>query len=74
MAWTGWIDPTTTPFGEVLDAADARAVLERHLPGVGENPMIGMARAIPVGAVLAMAGGALDDDSARALRAELAAL
>lgn len=74
IAWVGWIDPSATPFGEVLDAADSRAVLERFLPGIGENPMIEMARVIPVETVLEMAGGALDEDASRALRSELAAL
>jgi len=74
IAWTGWIDPAATPFGEVLDAAESRAVLERFLPGVGDTPMIEMARAVPVGTVLSMAAGALDDEAARRLREALAAL
>lgn len=74
VAWTGWIDPAATPFGELLDVADSRIVLERFLPGISDSPMVEMARTIPVETVLAMAGGALEEESARALRAELAAL
>ncbi len=74
VTWTGWIHPTETPFGELLDSADSRAVLERFLPGISNSPMIEMARSIPAETVLAMASSALEDQSASSLYAELAAL
>ncbi len=74
VVWAGWIDPAATRFGEILDAADSRAVLERYIPGVGMAPMIEMARPLPVETVLTMAAGALDEQTALRMREELAAL
>jgi len=43
-----------TKVGEILDDTHAVEVLERHVPGVSQNPMIGMARGMSLRSVLAM--------------------
>ena len=43
-----------TKVGEILDDTHAVDVLERHVPGVSQNPMIGMARGMSLRSVLAM--------------------
>jgi len=43
-----------TKVGEILDDTHAVEVLERHVPGVSSNPMIGMARGMSLRSVLAM--------------------
>lgn len=43
-----------TTLGEILDDPQAKAVLDKHLPGVADNPMVGMARGMSLNMVLAL--------------------
>ena len=43
-----------TTVGELLNDTHAMEVLERHLPGVSTNPIIGMASGMTVKSLLAM--------------------
>lgn len=74
VVWTRRIDPETTTFGEVLDTADSRDILERYLPGVSAGPMIDMARPLPFGTVITMATETMDRETARRMLEDLAAL
>jgi para-nitrobenzyl esterase len=40
-----------TPIGTLLDNPDAKAVLDKHLPGLSSNPQIDGARAMTLSAV-----------------------
>lgn len=43
-----------TTFGTLLDNPMAKAVIDRHLPGVSTNPMVAMARGMSINMILAM--------------------
>lgn len=43
-----------TNVGEILDDTGAVKILEKHVPGVSKNPMIGMARGFTLKQILAM--------------------
>ncbi|MBN9633322.1 MAG: hypothetical protein J0I18_22420, partial [Actinobacteria bacterium] len=70
----GRIDPDVTTLGELLDDPASREVFDRVVPGVADSPMIGMARAVPLNAVLEMAAGSIASEEIRELRAQLSRL
>ena len=43
-----------TTLGELLDDPQAKAVLEKHAPGVSSNPMVAMAKGMSLNMVLSM--------------------
>jgi hypothetical protein len=43
-----------TKLGDLLNDTQAVEVLERHVPGVSKNPMIGMATGMTLRSILAM--------------------
>jgi hypothetical protein len=43
-----------TKVGEILDDTGAVKVLEKHVPGISKNPMIGLASGMTLKAILAM--------------------
>lgn len=43
-----------TTLGELIDNPQAKAVLEKHIPGVSNNPMIAMARGMSLNLILSM--------------------
>ena len=43
-----------TTLGELLDDPQAKAVLEKHLPGVSSNPMVMMAKGMSLNVILSM--------------------
>lgn len=43
-----------TTLGEILDDPQAKAVLDKHLPGVSSNPLVGMARGMNLNMILSM--------------------
>lgn len=43
-----------TTLGEILDDPQAKEVLDKHLPGVADNPMVGMARGMSLNTILSM--------------------
>ncbi len=64
----------STPFGEVLADPDALAILTKYSPAIANHPMIEVAKAMPYGTVLSMAGGQLSAEQLAAVKAEIAAL
>ncbi|MBO1739497.1 alpha-L-rhamnosidase [Leifsonia sp. TF02-11] len=73
LSW-GRIDPDVTTLGELLDDPASREVVDRVVPGVADSPMICMARAVPLNAVLEMAAGSIASEEIRELRAQLSRL
>jgi hypothetical protein len=43
-----------TTLGEILDNPQAKAVLDQYLPGVADNPMVGMVKGLTLNNLLAM--------------------
>ncbi len=43
-----------TKVGEILDDTGAVKILEKHVPGISKNPMIGLASGMTLKAILAM--------------------
>lgn len=43
-----------TTLGELLDHPQAKAVLDKQLPGISTNPLVGMARGMSLNMILAM--------------------
>jgi hypothetical protein len=63
-----------TTLGVILDDPKAKAVLDKHLPGVSSNPMVAMVRGMSLNMILAMPQAAqlgLTKEKAEALLAEI---
>ncbi len=63
-----------TTLGTILDNPQAKAVLDKYVPGASSNPMIGMARGMSLNALLAMPQAAqlgFTKDKAEAFLAEI---
>jgi hypothetical protein len=61
-------------FGELLDNPQAKAVLDKQLPGVSTHPMVGMARGMSINMIVSMPQAAqlgLTKEKAEALLAEV---
>ncbi len=43
-----------TTLGTLLDHPEAKAIIEKYMPGISNNPMIGMARGMTLNTILAM--------------------
>lgn len=43
-----------TTVGDILDDTSALKILEKHVPGISKNPMIGMAKGFTLKQILAM--------------------
>ncbi len=43
-----------TPFGTFLDNPQAKAVVDKYLPGVSTNPMVGMLKGVTLNQILSM--------------------
>jgi hypothetical protein len=43
-----------TPFGTLLDSPQAKPVIDKYLPGVSTNPMVGMIRGLTLNMALSM--------------------
>lgn len=43
-----------TTVGQLLDNPQAKAILDKYVPGVSTNPMIGMVRGMSINSLLAM--------------------
>ncbi len=64
----------STPLGTLLEDPDAMAVLTTQAPDLANHPMLEMAKSMPFGTVLSMAGGRLTPDQITSLKAEISAL
>jgi beta-glucosidase len=67
-------DLDRTPIGDILADPESSAIIERHLPELVGNPMIAMAKSLPLTAVLGMAAATVEPERIAALTAELGAL
>ncbi|WP_374570873.1 hypothetical protein [Phenylobacterium sp.] len=63
-----------TPIYELVDNAQTKAVLEKHVPGISEHPSYEMFKTMTLRQVEPMSGGALTDDMLTAIQADLDAL
>jgi len=64
----------TTPLSTLLDDPEASAIFAKFAPGFADHPMLQMAKGMPMGTILTMAGGQLGADKVEQLKAELSAL
>jgi hypothetical protein len=63
-----------TTLGEILDNPQAKAVLDKHIPGVSTNPMVAMAKGMSLNMILSMPQAAqfgLTKEKAEAILAEI---
>lgn len=63
-----------TTLGELLDNPQAKAVLDKHIPGASSNPLVAMVRGMSLNMLLAMPQAAqlgLTKEKADALLAEV---
>jgi hypothetical protein len=63
-----------TTLGTLLDDPQAKAVLEKYLPGISSNPMVAMAKGMSLNMLLAMPQAAqlgITKDKAEAILAEV---
>ncbi|HMX76153.1 MAG TPA: hypothetical protein PKE35_18005 [Anaerolineales bacterium] len=66
-----------TKVGEILDDTGAVKILEKHVPGVSKNPMIGLASGMTLKQILAMPQAkeaGLTEDMVKKVLAEINAL
>lgn len=64
----------TTRIGDLLANPAAKAIVDRHLPGFSQHPMIGQAAPLTLKAVQGFAQGAITDAHLEAIERDLAAL
>jgi len=67
-------DLNTTTLGTLLDDPEVVAIFDKHVPGLTSNPMLAMAKGMPVNQAINMAGGMVPADGLAAIRAEVEAL
>lgn len=60
--------------GDLLDNAEAKAILEKHMPGISTHPQIGMGRGFALSMVAKFSGGMITDDMLTKVDADLKAL
>jgi hypothetical protein len=63
-----------TTLGELIDNPQAKAVLDRHLPGVSTNPMVAMVKGMTLNMLLSMPQAAqlgITKEKAEAILAEV---
>ena len=65
---------STTPIGTLLDDADAKAVLDKDVPGLTTNPQIEMARGMTLKDIQSYAAGQLSDEVLKKVDTALAAI
>jgi hypothetical protein len=61
-----------TQIGTLLDNAETKAVLDKHIPTFASNPQIAMARSMTLKAIQGFAGDALTDAVLAKIDADLA--
>jgi hypothetical protein len=57
--------------GELMANPKAKAILEKHIPGISTNPQMGMAKSMTLKAVAPMSGGMINDAKLKAIDADL---
>lgn len=64
----------TSTIGDLLDNADAKAVLMKHMPGMAGNPQIEMARSMTLKQIQGFAPDQISDEVLARVDADLKAL
>lgn len=59
---------------DLLGSAAAKAIVEKHLPGLSSHPQIDMARGMPLTTAAKFAGGLISQDALEKIEADLKAL
>jgi hypothetical protein len=67
-------DLDTTTLGTLLETPEVAAIIEKHAPGATSNPMLAMAKGMPAGQVLTMAGSFIGQDTVNKIKADIEAL
>jgi hypothetical protein len=65
---------SATTIGDILDNADAKAVVEKHLPGFSSHPQIDMARSFTLKAVQGFQPELITDEILAKIDADFAAM
>jgi len=60
--------------GDLLDNADSKAVLEKHLPGISTHPQIAMGRGFPLKMVANFSGGLITNEALEKVESDLKTL
>jgi hypothetical protein len=63
-----------TPIGTLVDDAEAKAIVDKHLPGFSTNPQVEMARGFTLKQVQAFVPDQIKDEILAAIDADLAKL
>jgi hypothetical protein len=63
-----------TTIGELLENPAAKAIIDKHIPGLSENAQIGMAGGMTLRAIQPMAGDKIPVEALDAIDADLAKL
>ncbi len=63
-----------TTIGVLLEDAAAKAILDKHIPGLTDNPSIAMAGGMTLKALQAVAGDKVTDDMLAAVDADFKAM
>ncbi|MBA4792466.1 hypothetical protein [Phenylobacterium sp.] len=70
----GPLSVESSSVAELMANAKAKAVLEKHLPGISEHPSYNMFKGMTLVQLKPMSGGQITDDTLKAIKAELSAL
>ncbi len=63
-----------TTLGVLLEDAAAKAIIDKHIPGLTDNPSISMAAGMTLKALQAMAGDKITDEMLKAVDSDFKAL
>ncbi len=64
----------STPIGEILDFPAAKAILDKHIPGLSANPQIDMARSMTLRQANGYAPDQVPEEALKKIEADFAAL
>ena len=64
----------TTPIGTVIDTPEARAILDKYIPGLSDNPQIDMARGMTLRQAQGYAPDQVPEEALKKIEAEFGAL
>lgn len=73
-AATAALSTEVTSIGDLLADPAAKAVIDKHIPGLSDNPQISMAAAMTLRAIQPIAGDRISVEALDAIDAELKAL
>ncbi len=71
LAETSSYTTAETTIGVLMEDPAAKAILDKHVPGMTENPSISMAAGMTLKALQGMTGGKITDDMLAAVDADV---